>query len=273
MWMARAMDEFAAWPLTMMGTVTMSVQHHYELDARAMVRLGAQAVSWSSLSEDERFKERVREYNLELTRLFKRWRKGDGRHRSPAFRYLLIAERHDSEQTSVELRGRPHFHLIIHECKVGSLVYGDPAEAVALERRSGEWVHRWRKVRNEWRKFAFVADDAFLRQKWTLGHTVFEWAETAQAAVYVCKYLTKDMDARVRASIRYGNPGGAGQDSGDVRENLDPNHPLSSSSTDRLEADLCEVAAERLAWSRTMVREVTHVRNPKRYGGLNGKGS
>lgn len=222
LWMARAADEFHRWPRTLMGTVTMSPVHHLELDTRARMRLWSQAVDFESLPEDEKFKERAHEFYLAVRLWMAKLRKGDGRHAHPRFRYLLVAERHDSEQTSPEMRQRPHFHLVLHECDVGRLVYGDPAAACEMEQRSGEWEHRFRKVRGVWRKFAFVSDDAFLRQKWTLGHTVFEWAETEQAAVYVCKYLTKAWDSRIKASKLYGNLGGADQGNEVTRETSTP---------------------------------------------------
>lgn len=68
--------------------------------------------------------------------------------------------------------GLPHYHLLVHE-------------------RSGSAV-----------------GERTLRRQWTLGHSKFNLVDEGdpRAARYVCKYLAKAAEARVRASIRYGLP-------------------------------------------------------------------
>ena len=65
--------------------------------------------------------------------------------------------------------GLPHYHLLVHE--VGD---ANPVRKADLD---AQWQH---------------------------GFTKFRLVQSEQAARYVCKYLSKDASARVRASIRYG---------------------------------------------------------------------
>lgn len=203
MWAARAIDEWSMWPITMMGTFTLSVDNHLELDNRARKRLWSGRTDFDRLTESERFGERAKEFGIELTAYIKRLRKGDLVHVRPQFRYLLIAERHESEKTSGELLGRPHYHILFHEKEAGALVKGNPAKAVA-DGIDGEWEKRMVKSKRGWVPAAFASDEAFIRKNWTLGFTKFQWAETAASAYYVCKYLSKSMDVRVRPSNGYG---------------------------------------------------------------------
>lgn len=64
--------------------------------------------------------------------------------------------------------GLPHFHMLVHQCAINELVRYDD-----------------------------------LKSQWLLGFS--QWKLTdAKAASYVCKYLSKSLRARVRASIAYG---------------------------------------------------------------------
>ena len=65
--------------------------------------------------------------------------------------------------------GLPHYHVLIHETRVSKPV-------------------RYRD----------------LSDTWHLGFTKFNLVKDTRAAQYVCKYLSKDASARVRASIAYG---------------------------------------------------------------------
>lgn len=213
-WAGRAVTEYQLWPRTLMGTFTMSLDSHNDLDYRITARLARGRVDFRTLSEEERFAERCKEFGYEVTKWFKRLRKGDASHVKPQFRYLLVAERHDSEFTGPEMRGRPHFHVLLHEMQAGALVRGSPQAAIAAGRidtwcdvEGGEYECRMvRDRRGRWVPAAFVRDDAFIRKNWTFGHTKFQWASNANSAFYVCKYLTKAMSARVRASEHYGAP-------------------------------------------------------------------
>lgn len=65
--------------------------------------------------------------------------------------------------------GLPHLHILIHE-KFDSLPVGERT----------------------------------LRGQWHLGYSKFNLVNDPRAAAYVCKYLSKSMNARIRASIDYG---------------------------------------------------------------------
>lgn len=202
-WTGRAITEYQLAARTWFGTVTMSPEEHYGLDARASVRLYAKGVLWSQLSSSEQFVERAREMGSEMTLFIKRLRKGDANHEKPQIRYLLIAEAHDSEHTSDEMRGRPHFHMLIHERIAGALVHGEPLDCIS-DGESFEMERRYIKTQGGFKPGVFANDASFLRRNWEFGHTKFQLASTASSAVYVCKYLTKAMHVRVRASQGYG---------------------------------------------------------------------
>jgi len=238
LWQGRAMTEYQMAPRTLFGTITMSVEEQLRLDDLITLRLADGRVDFNKLSQIEIFEERVKEFGAEVTKWLKRIRKGDAQHPGPlALRYLLIAEVHDSEKTSIEMKGRPHFHLLLHEQQAGQLVHGDPMLALLSGQRDGEYIRKFRKDRRgRWEPTAVVADDAFVRKNWTLGFTNFQWAQSANSAVYVCKYLSKSLMLRVRSSEHYGdedywaamatsspNPTVGKADPLDLASNLTPN--------------------------------------------------
>jgi len=206
-WAAKAMTEFQKADRTYMGTFTMSPAEHSRLDDLITLRLAEGRVDFNVLSDREIFEERVKEFGAEVTKWLKRVRKylalGPG-----ALRYLLIAEVHDSENTGEEMRGRPHFHILLHERDAGSLIEGDPLAIMADHTEaasSGELVGAWRKLRNgSWVRVARAAPNAVVKREWSFGLTDFQWAESGNQAVYVCKYLSKSLMLRVRASQHYG---------------------------------------------------------------------
>lgn len=193
-WAARAIEEWRTADRSFFGTITLSPENHFRQDTLAQVRLAQAGTDFWSLSDQERFDERVKQIGVEITKWLKRLRKGNPSHPSPQFRYLLIAEAHESERTSVEMRGRPHFHVMFHETDAKRpLVRPDEM----LVNKQGLPVTD--KYGN-----GFVADHGFLKSGWNLGFTRFQQAVTPMAAFYLCKYLTKATQARVRASGRYG---------------------------------------------------------------------
>lgn len=210
-WTARAITEYHRAERTWFGTLTLSPMEHYVIDARAQARLGRSGVNWQQLSAKEQFAERAKELGAEATKFIKRLRFGskmvceDGPHipHKPVIRYLLVAEMHDSAETSDEMRGRPHFHMLLHEQQAGALVVGKPLTAL-FAGRSVEMERRSYKTRRGWKPGVFAADNSFLRSNWTLGFTKFQLAESPMSAAYVCKYLTKALAVRVRASQGYG---------------------------------------------------------------------
>lgn len=236
-WTGRAITEYHRAERTWFGTLTLSPQEHYVLDARAQARLGRSGVNWQQLSAKEQFAERAKELGVEATKFIKRLRNGNlavgdlGPQipHKPQIRYLLVAEMHDSAQTSDEMRGRPHFHMLLHEKLAGALVVGKPLTAL-FAGRSQEMEMRKYKTRDGWKPGVFAADNSFLRRNWTLGHTKFQLAESPMSAAYVCKYLTKALAVRVRASQGYGlevpPPSGKGVIENNNREPLIHNEQL-----------------------------------------------
>lgn len=92
-------------------------------------------------------------------------------------RYFLVVEPHKS--------GRPHWHVLLHEL--------DAAQPVRKAELRDCWAHGF----SQWK--LVDADDA------------------VKTARYVAKYLTKSMQARVRASIDYGSGALCAQSPGDVK--------------------------------------------------------
>lgn len=204
-WRQRSIAEFQRWPVTCFGTLTLRPEEHYRFDA--MLETGTDkrpAVRLRDLSAAETFGYRVSIIGEEITAWIKRLRKGDRKHKRPGLRYLIVAEQHDSDSTSDEMRHRPHFHVMLHETKASSLFFGSPIRGL-IDGHDGEWVRKqYQPKKGVWQPGVFLRDDAFVRAQWTLGHTKFQFAEGEKAAWYVCKYLTKTLDCRVRASQSYG---------------------------------------------------------------------
>lgn len=213
MWSAKAATEFNRWPRTIFGTFTMSIENHELFDYRLQVgEPGARPpVDFSALNERGIFQARAGIFGDEITKWFDRLKSGHGEPGKRKWRYLLIAEPHDSAATDERLRGRPHWHILLHEKEVGALIHGDPRMAILASdanaitgQPGGEWEKRRYKTRSGWKIGSFASDDAFIRKEWSLGFTKFQLAEDANSAVYVCKYITKAMGVRVRPSNGYG---------------------------------------------------------------------
>jgi len=201
-WTGRAMDEFAASPATWLFTITLRPEVHYMMDARMQSPLyrGSTMVRdavgpLSGLTPVTTFRLRSREIGYEITDMLKRIRK-----KGP-FRYLLVAERH-MEDPSSPVYGRPHFHMLLHEVHGKPLhvdsdwqAHAGPCEANCRHASGGLLVHP---------KPGMVHDHAFVRTQWPHGFTQVVRCMSAKGAVYVCKYVSKDPMARVRASLGYG---------------------------------------------------------------------
>lgn len=209
MWQQRAIAEYKRWPVTAFGTITMGYEQHIALDSALLSgrvengKVLRHPVDIRTLDHSELFANRVRVFGEELQRYLKRLRKGDALRPHPQIRYLLVAEAHDGARTAVEMRGRPHFHILLHEVEAGSLFSGNPVVALRNS-EDGEWIRKKYQSGREWRTGIFLKDDAFARLKWEFGFTKFQFAENERAASYLCKYLTKSTDAKVRASVDYG---------------------------------------------------------------------
>lgn len=202
-WTARARDEFERAGSTYMVTLTLRPEVHYELDARMQVPLirGRKMVRdavgpLSGLAPATLFRYRAREIGYEITDMLKRIRK-----RSP-YRYLLVAERHMKDPNS-PVFGRPHFHMLLHLNEGSPLV--QPSDWQDFEGPC-EAACRTPQGRPVWHKRGTVHDHAFVRSQWPHGFTTVMRCMDSKSAVYVCKYVSKDPMARVRASIGYGKP-------------------------------------------------------------------
>lgn len=184
-WRHRAQEEFRLHRATLFGTFTMSMEQHYLLDARIASGTGERvARDLRGLPAKELFAARVQAFGDELQRWLKIIRKGRAGV-SPDLRYLLVAEMHDGSRTGLEMRGRPHFHILLHTNTPELLV------------KDSEWF-----ISKDGRKL--VRDSAWLRTSWKFGFTSFEFARDDRAVVYVTKYISKGMECRVRNSNRYG---------------------------------------------------------------------
>lgn len=194
-WKARAFTEYERHFRTFFGTLTLRPEIDAQLDAEAVVRLHKRGVDFYALDPDELFRVRVKVGGELLTDWLKRVREAvayrDGQR--PALRYLLIAEPHNGAKTSDAKRHRPHWHVLLHEDERCSFVL--PTEWA--KHPSGQ------VIRDKWGN-PFVSDDALLRSQWNAGQSRFQLATTSQAATYLCKYISKAVAYRVRASQRYG---------------------------------------------------------------------
>lgn len=114
---------------------------------------------------DKIFAARSKVMGREMTLFMKRLRK----QTRSRIRYLLVTEQHDSAETSEFMRFRPHLHMLLH-------VEAGSANTVTKRDIEDQWPH---------------------------GHVKAKLCGP-EAAWYVCKYISKSMNARVRASIGYG---------------------------------------------------------------------
>jgi len=199
-WAHRAKTEFDRSARTWLGTVTLSPFQHSLIDARVAAKAQETGAAWlTEWSSRDFFRERCEIMGHEISlwldrirvterrrRMPKPWAQDQTEPLPPRFSYLLVAEEHRSARTSTTMVGRPHYHVLIHE----PLPY-------ELIKRDEEYLTAKGKLR--------VADGAMLRKQWGLGFTQFELCTDSRAASYLCKYLSKDMLWRVRASKAYGD--------------------------------------------------------------------
>lgn len=110
------------------------------------------------------FKEEALERDSALYPEVQLWWKRIRKESRVKMKYICVTEFSSDHQN-----GHPHFHLLIHEQYLNQCVR-----------------HKC------------------LNDQWKLGHANFKLVDSVRAANYVCKYLTKDATARVRASGGYG---------------------------------------------------------------------
>lgn len=185
LWTARAIAECQQAVRTWFGTITLSPDAAHLALSRARAREALQGVDFESLSQTERFALWNRQIQVEITKYFKRLRmealRAAGAETAgilQPFRYLLVVEKHAS--------GVPHYHALIHETR----------SDIPIRKRmlDGQWKHGFTQFR--------LVDEAFPEDTWASGSYVAP--SGSRPAHYVCKYLSKDALARVRASTAYG---------------------------------------------------------------------
>lgn len=179
-WGARAVSEFQRAPVTWLVTLTLSAESNAYFLARMHAPLIVrgktvrEARPLAEASEDQRFRWHAQEVGFEITSYLKRLREAKG-----PLRYLCVTEAHKS--------GYPHFHLLIHERCPGVLVSADEYKPL----KDGKiGVHDFAFVRTQWESL------------W--GFARYEKCRDENSAYYVCKYVSKEMAGRVRASQKYG---------------------------------------------------------------------
>jgi len=188
-WRRRAEMEYSrAKGRTWFVTLTLAPDWHYQFDAQMSVpfykrdrkgtkRLVRDAYEISKMTGRELFAARTQEIGREVTLWLKRIRKELG-----SFRYLIVAEPH-LENPDSAVYGRTHFHVLLHE-------YGE------LVPRHQCFVGKDGKT--------YAKEDAKIRKTWQKGFTQAWVLPEAGAAGYLCKYVSKEAMARIRASFRYG---------------------------------------------------------------------
>jgi hypothetical protein len=170
-WAGYAEREWEQSVRTWMLTLTFGPAERYRIESAIRLRLAAEGVSFDALPEMERFRERKRELRKWLDWFFMRMRVGNKKIGRPPlrFRYLLSWEPHPAS-------GFPHVHVLLHE----------------TQHHPG--VGR-REIENVWRT---------MTDKGVLGFAKAKLVKDAVQARYVCKYIGKLDNDRVRASLGYG---------------------------------------------------------------------
>ena len=198
-WRSRAFSEYSASVRTFFGTLTIAPENDALLDALARIELCEKGTDFDTLTDAERFRVRCTVGGREITKYLKRVREGEkDRSYRDAFRYLFIAEPHQSDASSSLKKGRPHWHCLVHETDIARPLVLPHEFAV---NSNGEPITD--KYGN-----AFLSDTAFLKRQWKMGYSRFMLCQTPTAATYTTKYLTKeDTQVRIRASGNYGNGG------------------------------------------------------------------
>lgn len=178
-WAERGITEFHEAQRTWFGTLTFSPAEQWATEARARSNAAAWYRPVRRYGESESgFENRVKEAR------FSQMHFANG----PLLTKWLKRIRKESGATlrylmvaEAHKNGRPHYHVLIHESPGGG--------RVLHKTLSSQWVHGFAQFK--------LADDS--------------------AARYVCKYLSKSAEARIRASLNYGRLSVALNDSGVAR--------------------------------------------------------
>lgn len=164
-WRTRSIAECHTAVRTWFLTLTLHPDVHARALDLARLDMRKQGLDFDLLPEKDRFAQVDRIFFKEFQKRMKLLRKNSG----AALRYLAVTETHKS--------GVPHWHLLVHE--------NDVTKPLSYDRH---WREFW--LAGFWKAKLITDSDEM---------------PAAKAAAYVCKYLTKSSEARVRASLRYGS--------------------------------------------------------------------
>lgn len=187
LWSARARSETRESPETWFGTLTFrsDLQSHWVDLLRADAH--ADGVDFDQLTVETQFTRRLGHAGKEARKFIALLRKQLpspvlGGKRVPNWRYLLVAERHHAGSDD----SRPHFHMLLHSIHMDF--------NVPLEYWPG--IARYPGDNPTW--------PGILERLWEpCGFS--KWRRvTPENCTYLCKYLAKDGNNRVRASLDYG---------------------------------------------------------------------
>lgn len=166
MWEERIVDELHKASRTWFCTLTASPQNHLLWEMLAKGRKYTGGKMWHDLSEKQQGRLVNRVATPDLQKWIKRVRKSHGAPKM--LRHIIIPEFHTKK-----LRGKPHFHVLIHEV---SALY--PIRKSQLD------------------------------QTWHLGFTNFKLVDdSGQMGSYISKYVSKDEfhdGVRLKVSLGYG---------------------------------------------------------------------
>ena len=176
-WKLAAMREIVIAQRTWFLTLTFG--EDWRLRARYSADLRLAKAGIEKPCAKDIFAARLKELGPEVTRFLKRLRKNS----KSSFRYLLIWEDHKCECEECEPLpkslpghyGFPHAHLLLHEKQGQTVPWSD------IDRSWNAGFHKSKLVQ--------AADPKEIHKK----------------AAYICKYLSKSMLSRVRASLGYGS--------------------------------------------------------------------
>lgn len=207
LWAARAAIEFEQADRTWFGTLTLGPSHHATVDqwvSRAGLWPDRSRLSDAAF-EKQLFRARASVVGDQVSSWLNIVREVGylRHHRRELVRYLLVAEKHDSGKTADFMRGRPHFHLILHE-QIGGCVFAGSVDDALSGIDNSELVFRKERTPDGWTPFVFAADESLARRAWCLGHSKFKLCQSARAAHYICNYLYESDMTRMRASKLYG---------------------------------------------------------------------
>lgn len=175
-WRMRAKLEATIAARTWMGTLTLSpacVVHALNICRDNMRKQG---LDYDGLPYADRFTQLDALFYKEFQKRMKLLRKNT----EVPLRYLAVTEAHKS--------GLPHWHVLLHETDPDRPLRYD-ADLLGRQRVSVNGRKKWKRLR-----------DPF----WIAGFQDWDLKEPYEAS-YVCKYLSKSLDAKVRASTRYGS--------------------------------------------------------------------